>query len=1244
MRYIFKILVFSGNTEISNLYISEAFNEIGEEKESYDEWYREIRVLEDYCDLEVDVITNIAADFDELLPTADGIVYFLNPLEVGEFELFKMLLPDIFLVKRDIPTVIIFYDQNGVLPMSVNDLLETIWVNYPSLEAFVNLNPRNFHQALQALCLAMINGDSPLNIENAWMRFPIFIQMANIYYDNKNYYYAAQAVKKAALIADIYNKEEYFILSEQAAYLYSKLNLYLEASKILERVDRKKSLNYKKLYAEAMITDGNRLFNKGKYEKAARIYEKAAQWSSIELRDEKIIHETFRLSINSWISACRVENAFRILESLPHKEILTILKEISEKIRDEADFLVSINDYESAREQLYRAIDKYQREGLSEEVEKLTEKLSDILIRLLKEQVNQNKIYAAKQTYDEIENMWESYKVQKKNLDSILERLITLFLKEYNFGISTILISKLSSLKLKKKVTKLSSIAEDEYKVSKKKEIEENLKKGVDLLGEFVEAELNIIVDMNSQKIEGANKLIELNEHLNAANILKNQAIYLKMIGKEDIGYQILTKSLDVLLRAKIFEDFFVLYEDLTEDMKKRYLTGVYPLYILKLKEIKKQETHKRNESIFENSNRIFRNQLLYDESKQISLLFIKIIKKEALRVLESEENLSGINQATILIKKIKNIISKYLDKEEQLKINLDEIYKKIVEIYIDLDDLHNAHVYNDRIESKEFKTEMHKKIAELEAEKSGRESMEAEKKKEAEILKERLPIVKTKGQEALLDQEKQLKERKAFKRVYFNDALNFLKNIEYDKAVEIYRNNIFRHFKNKKYNLGGVSLVIASLILMKQNKTQEIIKLFNETKKELSNLWKLISESFPIKLIEYIIELEKLKDKPKLKEAISYIENLPLFEEELKFLYDYLGKDYKKKVKREKTIEQVAETEEVKRKIKKLANSIQKEKSDIAKRKLMKNQYWRLALEDISNKKYLNASISYLDTIPKLIEKKFYKQAAISLILGSIILIKENVQTAKKTFEKYLKGLGPYIETLPEVEIMNYLYLAIESEENKIFQFTLNLLIEKLVLFEPEITVLKSLLGEEIYEEEVKGVLSRKEYGELSKLLIELDQRFAKIKSKTVDIRREKSDFYNKRKAMRKRYYFDVLGLLEIKEFKKAGKKYFDLAIKISKRQDYNTSSLLILLHGLSLLKAGESIQLIRDNVNNFLNSLGINRKLVEDTLYILLILFLIDVKSYKMDKFLPKINEMLEILPLFEEEKELILIETES
>ena len=358
MRYMFKILIL-GDPDTIEFYALRAFGDPGEDHGTFLEWYKEVRVLEDICDLEIDVLTSDSADLDDLLPMADGIIYFLNPLKKEESELFKMILPDIFSVKRDIPTVIIFYDQNGILPISVNELLENIWVNYPSLEAFVNLPPKDFHQALQSLSLAMINGDTPLNIENAWMRFPIFIQMANIYYANKNYYYAAQAIKKAALIAEIYNKEEYFIICEQAAYLYSKMNLYLEASNILEKVDKIKAINYKNLYADAMIREGNLHFNRRDFENAAIQYERSALWASIESLDNVLIHDAFKLAINSWISACKVENAFKILDNLPHKLVISILKEVSEKIQAAADFLLDNDNFELAREQMYLAVNRY---------------------------------------------------------------------------------------------------------------------------------------------------------------------------------------------------------------------------------------------------------------------------------------------------------------------------------------------------------------------------------------------------------------------------------------------------------------------------------------------------------------------------------------------------------------------------------------------------------------------------------------------------------------------------------------------------------------------------------------------------------------------------------------------------------------------------------------------------------------------------------------------------------------------
>ncbi|MFX1325200.1 MAG: hypothetical protein ACFE8N_09590, partial [Promethearchaeota archaeon] len=250
MRYIFKVLLIGRDPDVIHFYASNAFGEPGEDKETYFEWYKEVKCFEDICDLEIDAITDFSADLDQIIPIVDGIIYFLNPLIKEETELLDMVLPDIFGVKRDIPTIINFYGQDGMLPLNVNDLLTEVWVKYPSLEAFVNLNPKDFHQALQSLSLAMVNGEEPLNIENAWMRFPILIQMANFYFDQQNYYYAAQSVRKAALIAEIYNREEFFIISEKAANLYSKMNLFLEASKILENIDRIKSVNLKILYAE----------------------------------------------------------------------------------------------------------------------------------------------------------------------------------------------------------------------------------------------------------------------------------------------------------------------------------------------------------------------------------------------------------------------------------------------------------------------------------------------------------------------------------------------------------------------------------------------------------------------------------------------------------------------------------------------------------------------------------------------------------------------------------------------------------------------------------------------------------------------------------------------------------------------------------------------------------------------------------------------------------------------------------
>ena len=114
-------------------------------------------------------------------------------------------------------------------------------------------------------------------------------------------------------------------------------------------------------------------------------------------------------------------------------------------------------------------------------------------------------------------------------------------------------------------------------------------------------------------------------------------------------------------------------------------------------------------------------------------------------------------------------------------------------------------------------------------------------------------------------------------------------------------------------------------------------------------------------------------------------------------------------------------------------------------------------------------------------------------------------------------------------------------------------------------------------------------------KIQVEIDQRFSKIESKEGDARKDKDIRFKRRKVMRKRYYSTVLELMEEKKYEAAAIEYLQLTNRHLKKNDFETSSLMILLYGLSLLKAGESLKLIKKKTTDFLNSLGVNKKLIE-------------------------------------------------
>ncbi len=1236
MRYIFRILIL-GSPELALPYITSALQDEGEDKGSYMEWFKEIAVLQNKCDLEINVITDLTADFDEIIPSVDGIIYFLDPLEKGEIDLFNMTYEIIENVRHEIPTILFYYPKRGILSLSTIDLLKATWIKYPDLEAYVNHPPYQFHQTLQCLSSAMISGDSPLNLENAWFRFPVYVSLINDFYNNAKYYEAAKAAKKAALIAELFERDDYYIISEQAAYLYSKLNLFLEASKILQNIDEIAANNFKKLYVESMIREGNRLFNEKKYEMAAKQYENAAQWASIELKDRNLIVNSFKHAINSWISSLKFNKAFDILERLPHDDIDPTLIEISNKVIAAADYLISEEKLKKAREQLYISINTFQGRGLFDPLKNFINKLLDVLILIIKNEIDSenSNIYYIKETYDEIENLWETFDIKKRDLDPLLADIIKLFLQKYNFGEATELMNRINSLKLKKELTEYSSEKEEEYNKSLKQAKNRIISRGIEFIREFSNAEKEIITEMNKEKIEKANWYIDHDkDYIKASEIMMSQANYLLQMNKDSVADQMIGINLDNLIEGKQFKEFFNVFSKLSNrKSKKRYLSRTFQIYLQKLKEFKEEtEQFLKIRWVFEKSIEIFRDFMLYKKSKSIGEIYLDLIHNEALKTSKTERTKEGIEKTVALIKKAKYISDSYLEHE---KISFDDVHKNLAEICIALCDLSMALAYNDKIEEKKLKKQVHQKIEIQEKQRNETISEQIEESLKKERLNEKLSIIKKQARDARHDKQNGLKQRKGLKRVYFKEALNHLENDEYKQALEIYKKTIDKLIDVRKYDLAGVSLAVISLLLLKLDQMEEIEEYYKAEIKDNS----FFSKTFPIKLVEYVSALNKINEISNLNKALNYYENLPLFKEEIALLYDLLGEKF------EKIEEKASETKYSREKlsnlrseIEPLAKAIENTKSDKSKRKLMKGKYFKSPLERINQNQFLEASIYYLDSVPNLIDKKMYKQAAISLILGIIILhFKKKFEIAKSTYNKKLESDKDAMEKLPEIQFMNKYLNLLESGNKLATNFGLSLLQESLILFEEE----KEMLEQFQYPIEGAGEIEQEVFGDKSRELAqkneELDQLFAKLKHKFRDIKGDK-DLLNKRKALKRRYFDEILDNLEEAKYGSAASKYNAYSYRFSKRKDYQLSTLLLLLYVLCSLKSDKTINMIEKNIEEYLNSLGMSKKLVKETYFLLLIRFLLDALQYGI--YISHKDELLSMvddLPLFEIEKKM-------
>ncbi|MHA1805170.1 MAG: hypothetical protein ACTSU4_11700 [Promethearchaeota archaeon] len=1235
---MFKILVLGNPDQLIN-YFSLIYGEKRAEiLNMYWEWHEEVQILEDTCEVDIDIITDpINVDYDMLISISDGIFYFVNPTNEEELELFQMNISIIRAMKREIPTIIIFYDDNGVLPFNSLDLLQAIWLNYPEMEAFVNLPPHEFYQALQCSCLAMINGETPLNIENAWLRFPFFLRDANKFYREKNYSQAARALKKAAMIADIYQKDELYVISEKCAHLFALSNLFLEASKILEGINDKKASEYKKRYIESQIEKGEKLFQKGKYEASALQFTQAGQIASLELMENEIIFRAFKLAMKSWIHAHEFENAFALLERLPHAVGRSFLIEMDGLILSIISSLRSSNELYLAKTQLEIAIKKYQQEGLFESLKEFVNLHKQLLIQLLEKEIESGNLSASKTLLEELERLWTTYKIEKVNLDLMLEKIVHLAVKNSRFELASTLINKINSFELQKQLADLASKKEEESEKLRREQKQAKLKERIAILQDFITHENSLIEQYNTKIIERANQQIKQGDFLEAYHLIQNQIDFLLKIDKpKSLIIQLAQFLMSIVAKGNLislfFKFYFKFYDKLDAELKKELLTQNFHLLLESLKTQAPNIVYFKMNKIFQEFNNILRDLSLYEESKNLSSFYVKYLKNQMLVLLtqETDDEEELLNKILPLLRKANEVVETYLSSE---LFNFNEIHEKIAEKYIKLGDISAAQEYVDKIDDSAIKSELFKKIQKYEA----HLSKEMEQSLKRETLIASIGSMRQELQDIRQNKEIEMKQRLGYKRAFFEQALNNLEQKQYPEAIKLYEESLKKLIGVQKYNLAGVSLAILALLYLHE-KNPHLIKPTLETHTKNQ---KIFTETFPVKLVRFLSTAMELKEETLQQDILELFQYLPLFPQETELFRELMGWEKEKVILEEKLTSTIDESK-ILEEINALIPSLKMDESEEAKRRLMKKKYWEEAINALEENDLDKASTAYLQSSAVLFNKKLNKQALLALTLGILILtLDKSKNSARTVLNEMAKRFQNDLISTPEYQLLTHFLNALDHENSRLSKLIINSWLQNWYLFVAEKNLLNQLFST-IESTPFEDTPVRKKEYEVQQIPPELntklEQMLEKLNLKFNTSKQEFEQLIRKRKALKKRIYQKLLSLYTNHSFNLIPEEYEKLTIKHLEKNDYQTSPLLLSLYGLSLFAINTPATTIKKNIERYLQDLGSTRSIIENSFYMTLLSILITTKINHITKFHRQIEKFLNALPLLDEEKILL------
>ncbi len=887
MRYLFRVLCYGEPIGVMQ-FIQAAGNVKVDELASNEDlqvFDKEITIENNSCNLELCAILKDNADFDEIIPTTDGILYFLDPSNDLELQTFYLITEILEKLDRIIPVCLILHSLTKYFPVPVNRFANEVWWKFDYVEVFAYgpASNKSREEPINTLAEAMILGAVPINYDYIWMRLPVFIKKTNTLVKAGDYRRAGLNAECVARIAKKFNETNYFIYAEQSAYLFQQVKEYLKAQHVLADVDPKMADFFRKAYVQSMVHDADVFFKQKMFAGAAQKYEASANWAKMELNDENLAIDIYEKAIETWVSACEIQNSFRLLEQLDHKNKQRILSKIALRIAQASDFLKKKKKIGLAKAQLYACIDIYQREGLFDDLKVITGKIVDVLFLNLKEELKADTPHSAKTTFDEFENIVSSFEVKVvPDISKQISQLAELFINIAEFSKVDELIPRITNLEEKKRITKLKVGKEESLLKQRKDNLSNLAQEAMDRVESFYQEESRFLQEQANNTLQTATSLEEKKDLLNAAKILKDQAQWLFFAKYDTIANNVHSRMLEIDLKAGAMNPFLENIGKLKEGVRKQFLVGHMPFVLDCFRTANEKQGIEESKQAFEGLNKVYRSLELFEDAKKFAEQLIVFFKAEASKVIEQENNRDAISESLDYLKQAQQISDALLDKET---IVHDPVYEKITSKYIALGDMAQAEAILHKIVDKTVYSRLNQVILDIEARKTEAVTSEVKEKFAMEFTQAQIIRLRSDAREMAMTKREDFQKRVGLKRRMFQDGLDAIRASKYDTAITAYLKTCEIFLARKMMSEAGLALTIAAAIDLARNNVDAARETFAKTVQKAGVNQQILEDTFPLKIAMFVLNMYKYDQSSLALQALTLLDNLPLFREELDIL-----------------------------------------------------------------------------------------------------------------------------------------------------------------------------------------------------------------------------------------------------------------------------------------------------------------------------------------------------------------------